>query len=107
RDQEQEYLADGLTEEIITALGRCPPQLVGVIARNSAMQYKRTPKGIDQISRELGVEYLVDGAVHRDGNRVRINARLVRASDQTLVWADSYERQLQDVLMLQSELASA
>jgi tetratricopeptide (TPR) repeat protein len=71
------------------------------------MQYKRTTKGIDQIGRELGVNYVVEGAVWRDGSRVRITAQLIRVSDQTHVWAHGYERELQDVLLLQSELASA
>jgi TolB-like protein/Tfp pilus assembly protein PilF len=106
-DQEQEYFADGLTDELITELGRLSPQRLGVIARTSAMRYKRTTKGIDQIGRELGVDYIVEGAVRRDGSRVRITAQLIRVSDQTHVWAHSYERQLQDVLLLQSELASA
>lgn len=71
------------------------------------MQYKRTTKGIDRIARELGVDYIVEGAVRRDGSRVRITARLIRASDQTHLWAHGCERQLQDVFLLQSELAAA
>src|SRR6266446_5246599 len=106
-NQEQEYFADGLTDELITELGGLSPQRLGVIARTSAMQYKRTTKGIDQIGRELGVDYIVEGAVRRDGSRVRITAQLIRVSDQTHAWAHAYERQLQDVLLLQSELASA
>ena len=104
---EQEYFVDGLTDEIITVLGGLSPQHLGVIARTSAMQYKRTTKMIEQIGRELTVDYIIEGAVRRDGNRVRITAQLVRVSDQTHVWANSYERQLQDVLLLQAELASA
>src|SRR5260370_12182056 len=107
KDPEQEYFADGLTDDIITELGCLSPQRLGVIARTSAMQYKRTSKGIDQIGRELGVDYIVEGAVRRDGSRLRITAQLIRASDQTHLWAHSYERQLQDVLLLQSELAAA
>ena len=75
--QEQEYFVDGLTDEIITALGGLSPQRLGVIARTSAMQYKRTTKRIDQISRELGVDYIIEGAVRREGNRVRITAQLI------------------------------
>lgn len=107
RDPEQDYFADGLTDELITELGGFSPQRLGVIARTSAMQYKRTTKGIGQIGRELGVGYIVEGAVRRDGSRVRITAQLIRARDQTHLWAHSYERQLQDVLLLQSELAAA
>lgn len=106
-NQEQEYFADGLTEEIITVLGGLSPERLGVIARTSAMQYKRTAKGIDQIGHELGVDYIIEGAVRRDVDRVRITAQLIRVSDQTHVWANSYERRLQDVLLLQSELAYA
>lgn len=106
-NQEQEYFADGLTDEIITVLGGLSPQRLGVIARTSAMQYKRTVKRIDQIGRELDVDYIIEGAVRRDGNRVRITAQLIRVGDQTHVWANSYERQLQDVLLLQTELATA
>ena len=106
-NQEQEYFADGLTDEIITVLGGLSPVQLGVIARTSAMQYKRSTKRIDQIGRELNVDYIVEGAVRRDGNRIRITAQLIRVSDETHVWANSYERQLQDVLVLQSELASA
>jgi TolB-like protein len=105
--QEQEYFADGLTDELITELSCQSPERLKVIARTSAMQYKRTKKGIDQIGRELGVDYIVEGAVRRDGGRVRITAQLVRVSDQTHVRANSYERQLQDVLLLQNELAVA
>lgn len=106
-DQEQEYLADGLTDEIITELSRLPFDRVGVIARTSAMQYKRTPKDIGQIGRELGVNYIVEGTVRRDGNRIRITAQLIRVRDQTHIWGHSYERQFHDVLLLQSELAAA
>lgn len=106
-DPRQEYLADGLTEEIITQLARLSPRRLGVIARTSAMRYKRTSKGIDQIGRELRVDYVVEGSVRRSGNRVRITAQLIRVSDQTHVCAHAYERQLEDVLQLQSELASA
>src|SRR5215469_15098158 len=88
-------------------LGGLAPQRLGVIARTSAMQYKRTTKRVDQIGCELGVDYIIEGAVRRDRGRVRITAQLIRVSDQTHVWANSYERQLQDVLVLQTELASA
>jgi TolB-like protein/tetratricopeptide (TPR) repeat protein len=106
-NQEQEYFVDGLTDEIITMLGGLTPQRLGVIARTSAMQYRRTTKRIDQIGGELGVDYIIEGAVRRDRNRVRITAQLIRVSDQTQVWANGYERQLQDVLLLQTELAAA
>jgi TolB-like protein/tetratricopeptide (TPR) repeat protein len=105
-NQEQEYFADGLTDELITEVSNVSPQRLRVIARTSSMQYKRTTKGIDLIGRELGVDYIVEGSVRRAGNRVRITAQLIRVSDQTHVWARSYERELQDVLLLQSEVAA-
>ncbi len=107
RDEQQEYFADGLTEDIITELGRRFPHQIGVIARTSAIRYKRTARRIDEIGRELGVDYVVEGSVRRDGDRVRITAQLIRVSDQTHVWARAYERRVADVLMLQSEVASA
>jgi TolB-like protein len=106
-DSKQEFFSDGLTEEMILQLGQLSPENLGVIARTSAMQYKHTEKTIDQIAQELGVDYLIEGAVRRDGKCVRITAQLIRAHDQTRVWSGSYERHLQDVLRLQSELASA
>jgi TolB-like protein/tetratricopeptide (TPR) repeat protein len=104
-DQEQEYFADGLTDELITEVSCLSPQRLRVIARTSSVQYKRTTKRVDQIGRELGVDYIVEGSVRRNSERVRITARLTRVSDQTHVWAHSYERQLQDVLLLQSDVA--
>lgn len=106
-DPRQEFFSDGLTDEMIMQLGRTNPKKLGVIARTSAMRYKRTTKGADQIGRDLGVNYLIEGTVRRDRRRVRITAQLIRVRDQTQVWADSYEQELQDVLILQSELASA
>ena len=104
--QEEEYFADGLTDELITEVSRLSPQRLRVIARTSAMQYKRTMKGVGQIGKELGVDYIVEGTVRRDGSRVRITAQLILVSEQTHVWAYSYQRQLHDILLLQSELAS-
>src|SRR5271170_4718140 len=82
-DPAQEYFSDGLTEETITDLGQLASDQMGVIARTSAMTYKRTRKSIAEIGRELSVDYALEGSVRRDGNRVRISAQLVRASDQT------------------------
>ena len=104
-DREQEYFSDGLTEEMISQLGGLNPPRLGVIARTSAMTYKHTNKSMDQIGRELGVDYLVEGSVRRSGNRVRITAQLIRASDQTHLWADSYDRDLGDILKLEEEVS--
>jgi len=106
-DPKQEFFSDGLTDEMIMQLGRTNPEKLGVIARTSAMRYKGATKDVTQIGRELGVDYIIEGSARRDRKRVRITAELIRVRDQTQVWADSYERQLQDVVILQSELASA
>ena len=104
-DPEQEYFSDGLTEELIAQLGNIDPARLGVLARTSAMKYKRARKGVDEIRRELGVDYLVEGSVRREQQRVRITAQLIRASDQTHLWSQSYERDLRDLLALQTEVA--
>jgi TolB-like protein/DNA-binding winged helix-turn-helix (wHTH) protein len=104
-DPEQEYLSDGLTEETVTQLSRLEPRRLGVIARTSSMAYKGTRKPVDQIGRELGVDYVLEGSVRRSGDHVRVTAQLVRVSDQTHLWADAYERQAHDLITLQDELA--
>jgi TolB-like protein/DNA-binding winged helix-turn-helix (wHTH) protein/Tfp pilus assembly protein PilF len=104
-DPEHEYFADGMTEEMIAQLGRLRPERLGVIARTSAMQYKHTHKAVDQIARELAVGYLVEGSVRRDAGRVRITVQLIQAADQTHLWADSYERDVADVLAIQTDVA--
>jgi len=102
---EQERFADGLTEELISEIGRCCPNLLRVIALTSAMQYKQSPKSIGQIGRELGVDYILEGAIRRCGRRVRLTARLIAARDQAHIWADTYEVQLPPVFSLQQSLA--
>jgi len=106
-DPEQEYFSDGLTDEMITQLARLQPDRLGVIARTSAMQYKRTSKAIEQIGRELGVDYVVEGAVRREQERVRITAQLVKAGDRAHLWAETYDRQLSGILAVQAEVARA
>jgi len=105
-DPEQEYFAEGLTEEMTTELARLGPGRMGVIARTSASAYKGTSKTVDQIGRELGVDYLLEGSVRRAGDRVKVTAQLIRVSDQTHLWAEAYERRVADVLSLQDELAA-
>jgi TolB-like protein/DNA-binding winged helix-turn-helix (wHTH) protein/Tfp pilus assembly protein PilF len=104
-DPQQEYLSNGLTEELITQLGSLDPNRLGVIARTSAMQYKGSHKDVRQISRELGVDYVLEGSVRRDGERVRITAQLIQVKDQTHLWAKEYDRSLKDILGLESEVA--
>lgn len=104
-DPKQEYFSDGLTEEMITQLGRLHPERLGVIARTSVMRYKSTRTGIDRIGRELGVDYVLEGSVRRAGGRVRVTAQLIQVSDQTHLWTESYDERLRDVLSLQSAVA--
>jgi len=106
-NKKQEYLSDGLTEELITQLGRLNPERLGVIARTSAMQYKSTHKSIQQIGRELGVAYVLEGSVRRAGNRMRVTAQLIQVTDQTHLWAQGYERELRDILALQRHVSQA
>ncbi len=106
-DAEQEYFADGLTEELITKLGRLHPARLGVIARTSVMGYKHSDKRLDQIGRELGVQYVLEGSVRRSGDRVRITVQLISVADQSHLWADDYDRKLEDVLSVQDDVAIA
>lgn len=104
-ESSQDYFSDGMTEELITELGRLNPEHLGVIARTSVMLYKNNPKPLDQVGRDLGVEYVLEGSVRRDANRVRITAQLIQVSDQTHLWARQYDRELKDLLLVQSEIA--
>jgi TolB-like protein/DNA-binding winged helix-turn-helix (wHTH) protein len=104
-DATQEYFSDGLTEEMITQLGRLETQRIGVIARTSVMSYKNTSQPLPRIAQELGVQYVLEGSVRRYAQRIRIAAQLIGAQDQSHLWAREYDRQLSDVLTLQSEIA--
>ncbi|MGH9583661.1 MAG: winged helix-turn-helix domain-containing protein [Bryobacteraceae bacterium] len=104
-DSEQEFFSDGLTEEMISELGRMAPKRLGVIARTSAMLYKRSGKSVDTIGRELGVDYILEGSVRRTESRARITAQLIQVPDQTHLWAESYDRDLADMLRVQHEVA--
>jgi len=104
-DPEQEYFSDGLTEELITELGRLHPQRLLVIARTSSMRYKHSDAPLSQIGRELGVDYVMEGSARREGNRVRISATLVEVRDQTQRWTDSFDHELAGILSLQSDVA--
>lgn len=106
-DSQQDYLADGVTEEIIAQLGSLDPQHLGVIARTSSMRYKHTQKSAAQISSEVGANYLLEGSVRHSGDRIRVTAQLIQSSDQTHLWADSYDRELSDVLRIESDIASS
>jgi len=106
-DPEQEYFSDGLTEETISYLGRIHPAQMGVIARTTSMAYKRTQKSIRTIGAELSVDYVLESSVRRESNRVRITSQLIRVSDQTHLWASTYNRDLTGVLAIQDELGTA
>jgi eukaryotic-like serine/threonine-protein kinase len=102
-DPAQDYFADGMTEALITDLGKI--SALRVISRTSAMRYKGTQKSLPEIARELNVGAVVEGSVLRSGDRVRITAQLIEAPTDRQLWAESYERDLRDILALQREVA--
>jgi TolB-like protein/DNA-binding winged helix-turn-helix (wHTH) protein/Flp pilus assembly protein TadD len=104
-DPSQDYFSDGLTEEMIAQLGRLDPQHLGVIARTSVMHYKNTSEQLEQIGHELGVQYVLEGSVRRDSHKVRISAQLIQVTDQSHVWARQYDRELNNLLALEGEIA--
>ena len=101
-DPKQEFLCDGMTEEIITALSKVPRLFV--IARNSTFTYKGKPVKVKQVSEELGVRYVLEGSLQRSGDRVRITAQLIDALTGNHLWAESYDRDLKDIFALQDEI---
>jgi len=103
--REQDYFADGLTEEMISQLGKLDPKRLGVIARTSSTQYKASKKTIGEIAQELNVDYVLEGSVRRDGQHVRITAQLIETRAQSHLWSASYDRELRDVLTVQSDVA--
>jgi TolB-like protein/DNA-binding winged helix-turn-helix (wHTH) protein/tetratricopeptide (TPR) repeat protein len=102
---EQDFFSDGITDEMIAQLGALDPRRLGVIARTTALHYKRSGKNVMDIGRELHVDYLLEGSVRRDATRARITAQLVDVKTQTQLWSETYERDLKDVLMLQRDVA--
>ncbi len=102
-DPQQDYFADGMTDELVTQLGRI--SALRVVSRTSSMTYKATNKQLPEIARELRVDGIVEGAVLRSGNRVRITAQLIEASTDHHLWAQDYEGDMRDVLSLQSRVA--
>ena len=106
-DSSQEYFSDGLTEETIMRLGQVSPSSLGVIARTSSMAYKKTNKSVTQIARELGVEYVLEGSLRREADRVRITAQLIRAHDQIHLWAETYDHRLPGILNIHADAAAA
>jgi TolB-like protein/Tfp pilus assembly protein PilF len=106
-EREDAYFSDGLTEEMITQITRLQASDLAVIARTTAEHYDSSSKSLDQMKKELGVSYVLEGKVRRGGNRVRITAHLTQLKDQTQVWAETYERDLSDVLSVQADIAQA
>src|SRR5271165_2974696 len=103
-DPEQEYFADGMVEEIITALSRI--RWLFVIARNSSFTYKGKAVDVKQVARDLGVRYVLEGSVRKGGNRVRITGQLIDTSTGAHIWADRFDGALDDIFELQDEVAS-
>jgi len=103
RDQEQEYFADGITDELITQLGKIGS--LRVISRTSVMRLKGTRKALAEIAQELNVDAVVEGSVARSAERVRVTAQVIQVNPEKLLWAERYDRALGDIVMLQGELA--
>src|ERR1700730_7662339 len=104
-DPEQEFVSDGIAEDVITALSRYPSLFV--IARNSSFTYKGRAVDVKQVGRELGVRYVLEGSVRKAGNRIRATAQLVEAGTGNHVWADRYDRDLADIFAVQDEITEA
>ena len=105
-DPAQDYFSDGLTEEMITQISRLFPSRLAVIARTSSMRFKRSTKSASEIGQELAADYLLEGSVRTEGNRVRITAQLIESRTETHLWAETYDRRLEESLLLQSDVAA-
>jgi len=103
-DREQQYFADGITEDLTTDLSRLAD--MSIISRNTAFTYRNRPSDTKQIGRELGVRYVLEGSVQRSGNRVRVSAQLIDAETDTHLWADRLDRDAGDLFALQNEITS-
>jgi len=106
-DPNKEYLADGLTEETISQLGRLNPEQLGVIARTSVMGYKHKDERLDQIGRDLSVQYVLENSLRESGDHMRLTAQLIQVKDQTHLWAQDYDYPAKDVLNVEDEVAKA
>jgi TolB-like protein/tRNA A-37 threonylcarbamoyl transferase component Bud32 len=104
-DPEQEFLSDGMTQEMISQLGRLQPARMSVIGRTSVMRYKKSEVPLHQIGSELGVGYILGGNCRRDKVRIRISVELIRVENQSQLWSETYEREMSGLLVLQSEVA--
>src|SRR5882757_2651490 len=106
-DPNKEYLADGLTEETISHLGRLNPERLGVIARTSVMGYKHKDERLDQIGRDLSVQYVLENSLRESGTHLRLTAQLIQVKDQTHLWSQDYDYLAKDILNVQDEVAKA
>ena len=106
-DPNKEYLADGLTEETISQLGRLNPEQLGVIARTSVMGYKHKDERLDQIGRDLSVQYVLENSLRESENHIRLTAQLIQVKDQTHLWAQDYDYPAKDILNVEDDVARA
>jgi TolB-like protein/DNA-binding winged helix-turn-helix (wHTH) protein len=106
-DPKKEYLADGLTEETISQLGRLNPEQLGVIARTSVMGYKQKDERLDQIGRDLSVQYVLENSLRKSGNHIRLTAQLIQVTDQTQLWSQDYDYPVKDILTVEDDVAKA
>ena len=106
-DPDKEYLADGLTEEMISQLGRLNPEQLGVIARTSVMGYKHKDVRLDQIARDLSVQYVLENSLRESGDHLRLTAQLIQVKDQTHLWSQDYDYAAKDTLNVEVEVAKA
>jgi TolB-like protein/DNA-binding winged helix-turn-helix (wHTH) protein len=106
-DPNKDYLADGLTEETISELGRLKPEQLGVIARTSVMGYKHKDTRLDQIGRDLSVQYVLENSLRESGNHIRLTAQLIQVKDQTHLWSQDYDYPAKDILTIEDDVAKA
>jgi TolB-like protein/DNA-binding winged helix-turn-helix (wHTH) protein len=106
-DPRQDYLADSLTEETISQLGRLNPEELGVIARTSVMRYKHTDERLDQIGRDLSVQYVMENSLRESGEHMRLTAQLIQVKDQSQLWSQDYDYPLKDILNVEDDVAKA
>ena len=106
-DPTKEYLADGLTEETISELGRLKPEQLGVIARTSVMGYKHKDTRLDQIGRDLSVQYVLENSLRESGNHLRLTSQLIQVKDQTHLWSRDYDYPAKDILTIEDDVAKA
>jgi len=106
-DPNKDYLADGLTEETISELGRLMPEQLGVIARTSVMGYKHQDTRLDQIGRDLSVQYVLENSLRESGNHIRLTSQLIQVKDQTHLWSSDYDYPAKDILTIEDDVAKA